>query len=357
MAMTEGDVVTRTDQKAPDLGSRADLEAFSARRLALNNAWYRQRAPLHTEICGRALLVSAHAGARAEEGGPVIGIAFKIDANEGHLVAPVSLLRAVLASLNVPLGSQLARAGILLALECAIAGLLDGIESRIGGRIELSALQDGPPFSRSNRLGARCSFGGAAFDICLTLPDSELLSPLLPMLRASCAADEQVSMPVEVAFRLGTTDLPAPAFKALAPGDVVVFDTTQLDLGQIAAILGECLIGFVEHEGTMATLATDVVSINDLALIRWKAIAHDNSTGRSVDADLKRLSFEWGRLTLSSRELASVIVGHCFDFGRDPGASVEIRIGSRHVGYGEIVQAAELSGVRIVRLFGRQEVA
>ena len=63
-----------------------------------------------------------------------------------------------------------------------------------------------------------------------------------------------------------------------------------------------------------------------------------------------RLVFELGRLELPLASLESLGAGHVFELGRGEDEPVDIIVGSRRIGTGQLVRIADQVGVRIVSL-------
>lgn len=67
-----------------------------------------------------------------------------------------------------------------------------------------------------------------------------------------------------------------------------------------------------------------------------------------------RLVFELGRLEIPLGELGTIAPGHVFALGRDERQPIDLLVGGRRIGRGEIVSLGGALGVRVLSL-GRVE--
>lgn len=73
--------------------------------------------------------------------------------------------------------------------------------------------------------------------------------------------------------------------------------------------------------------------------------------GDSLDDLPVRVLFELGRARLSFAELTRVAPGYVFDLGHPVGDVVDIVVGGRRIGRGELVRIGRNVGVRVRKLF------
>lgn len=67
------------------------------------------------------------------------------------------------------------------------------------------------------------------------------------------------------------------------------------------------------------------------------------------------LVFEAGRLTVTAGELEGLTPGHVFTLERKVAQGVDVRVGERRIGRGKLVRIGDAVGVRLTRIFGREE--
>jgi len=167
-----------------------------------------------------------------------------------------------------------------------------------------------------------------------------------------------------LALRVGVATLARAEIAGLAPGDAVLLDVWTGAFGKAIAIVTEtagqtCTAspgGFVldgplqPRRGRAALTPARPPQPHT-----WEAFMSDIDTAPlPLDGALRdvqiRLVFELGRLDLPLASLESLGAGHVFELGRGEDEPVDIIVGSRRIGTGQLVRIADQVGVRIVSL-------
>lgn len=168
-----------------------------------------------------------------------------------------------------------------------------------------------------------------------------------------------------MALRVGVATLARAEIAGLAPGDAVLLDVWTGAFGKAVAVVAETAgqtcttspAGFVldgplqpRRRGRSAPALAHPPQPRT-----WEAFMSDIDTGPlPLDGALRdvqiRLVFELGRLELPLASLESLGAGHVFELGRGEDEPVDIIVGSRRIGTGQLVRIADQVGVRIVSL-------
>ena len=163
------------------------------------------------------------------------------------------------------------------------------------------------------------------------------------------------SLPVTLIARAGNATLPLSAAKALAHGDVIVFDECALVReqgqwrGQVQAGLRgsraqlQCVI---EEQGLRIERRTD-------AKEQRMSTGHVEKTGSAADSSIAadapiELQVEIARFSLSLGELQRLQQGDVLTTGRRIGERVAIRVGNQTFAEGELVDVEGEVGVRLL---------
>jgi type III secretion protein Q len=327
--------------------------------LRLAACWYRRWRPVEIELAGAMLRVGPARDADRMPDELRLLVSMTEEGHAAGLVVPLALVDLILQALGATTHEALAERSMLLLLEHAAAASLESLERRLGSPVALSGARIltstepiGLPFD--------CEFGDRRFVLALAAPGH--CADLLASLARRPDPVAQADLSVAAVFRVGTTRLPVGLLKRLAPGDVITFDCTALSNGFVAAVIGECRLGFVRLQGAQATLMTQPLRITGDIHAEWTSadmtMTDDDDDAGSGDTELDevqvKLLFEMGRVEISLGELRTLAPGYIFDLGRDPARAVEIRAGGRRIGHGEVVQIGDALGVRIMRLFNNE---
>jgi len=168
-----------------------------------------------------------------------------------------------------------------------------------------------------------------------------------------------------MALRVGVATLARAEIAGLAPGDAVLLDVWTGAFGKAVAVVAETVgqtcsaspAGFVldgplqpRRRGRSAPALAHPPQPPT-----WEAFMSDIDTASlPLDGALRdvqiRLVFELGRLELPLASLESLGAGHVFELGRGEDEPVDIIVGSRRIGTGQLVRIADQVGVRIVSL-------
>jgi type III secretion protein Q len=279
-------------------------------------------------------------------------VELEIDGRGAALEVETALADMLLAT--VDRGLALKRLDAELAamiLEMALAPLLRRLEAGSGRRFALRRIGDAPV---DGKIALPLAFlpengDGVPLPACLHVDPASL--PLVAGLVERLPLDpgDTEALMIELACRVGMAELTREELATLAPGDLVVMTRTRAGAGEIDLVVERALVFPARITQTTATLAGG----------GRRAVAEENAAGDGTPvaeiADLDSvpvtLVFEIGRLRLPLGELRTLAPGFSFDLGRDLRAPVDILVGGRKIGTGELVQIDERLGVRVSKLF------
>ena len=268
---------------------------------------------------------------------------------------------------SVPLGS-----GPLSPLsfdeQRALSGLLDPLLAGVEARVDGFPVDDGEilplfpdPFVLA--LDARVKTPAGQGWARLLCPDRLRVQASLPLRRAALWARRgrlsaaRVTLPMEI----GRTRITRAEFAELATGDVILFEefgprppfggalSLRLGRGAISAWLdGEGLTvikGFELGGGGMDGKADPNDRMSEEGRAREEG---------GTDALLRELPVEvvceLGRVTMSGRELLELRPGAVIPIGRPLAGPVDLTVGGRVVGRGELVDVEGEIGVRLIQV-------
>ncbi|MDE1174213.1 MAG: type III secretion system cytoplasmic ring protein SctQ [Parvibaculaceae bacterium] len=206
-----------------------------------------------------------------------------------------------------------------------------------------------------------CDVGGARLF-------SRALGALSPVPKYDVTA-----IPIPLRIMAGSTCLPLSLFRRLTAGCIVLFDRTALSdnavllrasrhmvfrgrLNASTITLEEGPIAMSDSPFEPDQVETDLLpkSLDDPASPLESAATHEQSED-PFDAIEIELAFDLGTQEIPAGELALLGPGHIFDLGRDVRRQVRISANGRLIGYGDLVQIDERTGVRIHKLLGRRD--
>ncbi len=269
------------------------------------------------------------------------------------LEAPADLVNAVLAELDPAAPASQGTARRLL-LELALLRPLERL-ANLSPELDITC-GDAAEADDPVTIGLRCTTAGEPpFFAALTLS--------LPTLRALLAAANALpsttaldpALPVALALRLGAADLPLADLRAMRQGDVVL-PTAMAGPDDVVILAGERQAWRGRLGAGAVTVTTARRRVGEFGLEGWTMIATED--GAVADAPIEevavRLVFELGRLEIPLGELGTVAPGHIFALGRDERQPIDLLVGGRRIGQGEIVSLGGTLGVRVLAL-GRVE--
>ncbi len=158
-----------------------------------------------------------------------------------------------------------------------------------------------------------------------------------------------------VSFRLGTCELAFGRLAALRPGDGIVLDHADAVRSGCVAVVGERLAQRALPVAEGYRLSGPLLPI-DRSLFNafsrettMSDVETSNSEDRLRDVPV-RIVFELGRIEVPLGDLESLAEGYVFETGRRSDEAVDIVIGGRTVGKGDLVLVGEVLAVRVLRL-------
>lgn len=162
-------------------------------------------------------------------------------------------------------------------------------------------------------------------------------------------------IPLAVSFRLGSATLPVSRARTLRTGDGIVVGHADKSGSACAVVIGERLAQRAEILPEGFRLAGPLLPIDQTA---FRSLSHETTmsepeTPPSEDnlRDMPvRIVFELGRIELPLGEIETIAEGHVFEIGRRTDEAVDIVIGGRTIGRGDIVMVGDALAVRIIRL-------
>lgn len=233
-------------------------------------------------------------------------------------------------------------------VEAALAPLLEAAERALGVTLEVTQLPLRRVTSSYTALGF--SLRGATDRTHGVLLCSQALVPLLEVAfqrwpAPSATRWDHLCLPL--ALRIGTLALTRHELGGLAWGDVLLVPgKAYADRNTIQLYAGTQRIGVARRSGRRCILEQ----------AREDAMEQDTAENiASVDDLAVTLVFDIGSRHVSLGELRQLQPGYTLLLESDLSELVKIRNQNRTIGVGEIVQVGELLGVRIVKLFERDD--
>jgi type III secretion protein Q len=324
----------------------------------LANIWYRRWRPVEINLAGLRLIIAPHSGDHPSNR-PTVAMALTVDNTWAELLVPVELVDRLLNAVGVRSFSELSERSALLVLELVATPAIEEIERHCAMPIAFTGARIVAPIDFVGGLALDCVIGNRTFTVRFAASRQNSwrhrLVDAMPRLTASVDVPR---IPIEAAFRIGTSKIPVGVLRGLSAGDVIIVDCSGFQHGIVALVIGDRRLAFVELRESAATLVTAPFHILGAIHQDWTRTEpmqpHNDDTdtadGEFDDVQVKLL-FDIGRLEMSLGELRTLAPGYIFDLGRNPGRAVEILASSRRIGYGEVVQIGDTLGVRVVRLF------
>jgi type III secretion protein Q len=157
------------------------------------------------------------------------------------------------------------------------------------------------------------------------------------------------SIPVNLRFVIGQTELPSAIFAALKPRDVVLMDESWLQEHETLTVVVAGNAAFrARLSGANLVVTEGLMNIMDES-------CDDNAfTPDEIISDLPiKLSFDLGERSVTLGELQAIAPGYTFDLGRDMRQAVIIRANGMRIGEGELVDIEGRTGVAVLSLSSR----
>jgi type III secretion protein Q len=162
--------------------------------------------------------------------------------------------------------------------------------------------------------------------------------------RAPVQRDPMPELVLPLCAVAGRTRLSMAELDRARAGDLLVLEEAPVARGRLDLMAGDMLAFACRLEGTSLVYAGEVTS---------RVAGESGAIAERLDEAPVELVFELGRLSVPLGELRSLAAGHVFDLGRDLRHPVDILLGGRKVGEGELVQVGERVGVRLRSLVPR----
>jgi type III secretion protein Q len=159
---------------------------------------------------------------------------------------------------------------------------------------------------------------------------------------------------VVVSFRLGTSDIAIDRLAALRPGVGIVLDNADSARNGCVIVVGESLVQRAEPVALGYRLCGALRPIGRSLLNPFTsehAMSQEQPPGDDRLRDVPvRVVFELGRIEVPLGEIETIAEGYVFETGRRADEAVDIVIGGRTVGKGDLVLVGEALAVRVLRL-------
>lgn len=299
-----------------------------------------------------------------------------------------------------------------LLLESCIGDSLTAAETKLGGRIELSAIEQGATFDLEGLdVALEIAIDGETAGVAALRAAHEDVERLAGLFATRPRAPRSYGdLKIELSFRAGALWLDLGALKALKTGDVLLVEEDASRWERMATTVGEHWLFPIEMTRMGPTVKAPFRRADPRDQEEWMMADHSQADDKgealsdllksapkrqtaspgeetgtqlppgaaTADADDPaagdispdagpaappadaafddlpiKLVFELGRLDMPLGQLQEIGRGHVFQLDRPLGEAVEIHAGGRRIGQGEVVRIDDQIGVRVVRLFGQ----
>jgi type III secretion protein Q len=157
-----------------------------------------------------------------------------------------------------------------------------------------------------------------------------------------------------VSFRLGTCNLAIDRLVALRPGDGIVIEHANSTRSGCVVVVGERLVQRAEAVAQGYRLSGHLLPIEQSILNPFSNEPAMSQAQLPEDDHLRdvqvRVVFELGRIEVPIGEIETLTEGYVFETGRRTDEAVDIVIGGKIVGKGDLVLVGETLAVRVLRL-------
>jgi type III secretion system YscQ/HrcQ family protein len=166
--------------------------------------------------------------------------------------------------------------------------------------------------------------------------------------------DNGLPDPLRVFGRLGSTMVPIRDLRSAAPGDVLLLDRQAEGAVQPTISIGSRLWTTAPWGAGFSVRLDRFTSTDPSPEHDTMARAGSDSPSSPVDTLLEdapvRVIFEFGHVDVSLAELKSLAPGYIFHVPDRERLEVDLMLGGRRIGRGELVEIDGMPGVRIVRI-------
>lgn len=330
---------------------------LSAAEAALRRRLFRARGPLGAVLASRPVSFWYLGEASGElTNGATISLELSIGPHRAELDLPVSLVETLLHDIDSELRlDKLDGTMLPVVMQGFYADVLDALEMTCRQPVDLQPHIATASIDRSVaalRLWFRCDCGDGPVDFTLTpapsmLPFLTELLESLPPLRQALPVLPLILTLERGAVLLRTGDVHRLRLgDVILPHDALTMDTVHLCLADRWRARGRCAANQI-------TLASALLDIKEASMDRDNmATSPQEPTvdDAGVDELLLKVTFEVGRVELTLGELRSLGPGYVFTLTSDPRQSVDLCVGGRRIGKGELVEVGGQLGVKVVRL-------
>ncbi len=335
------------------------LDEVSPQNLGALNAFYRCQPTVRFELGGIA--AAATAEWRLDEASAWdTAITIALGDAEASLHVTRNLLVSMLARQNLVADlERLDPAHAALLIEALVAQELTDFEHRLDRSVELKAItfESGPTVGVARFRLMLHRDDGASMGF-LHFDDEDLALSLARLLDAAAQglATHAIDPLLSLAVCHGAARITLAELEDLVPGDVVVIDDTPGESVSAMVELGGVLAAPVEFAGAGVRLRDRLRRLDGS---RWEwmmSSGQDRSIGgQPEDVDVSdlpvTLAFEAGRATLSVEEVRKLAPGAVIPLPDATADSIDIVLGGKRIGQGQLVQIGEGLGIRIRRIF------
>lgn len=317
-----------------------ELPRLDPPELAAAAALFRRRAPLRLDTeAGRLTLLPV---LELEELGAPLALSLRLGEGWARLVTETDLAEALLAPAlpGIELDGLDAELRSLL-LELAAGPLVKAAEAALGRPVRLA---EGAPASLPHAVRFQAELAGTAWPVRLELDLRGLEIVTRGFERLPTAPAGLAELPLPLSAEAGRTRLTPAELAAAAPGDLLLLEEAPVARGRLDLVLGGVIAMACELEGSSLVFSGET---------RRRMAEGTVAAAERLDEVPLELVFELGRMSLSLGELRTLAPGHVFALGRDLRHPVDVMLGGRKIGEGELVQVGERVGVRLRSLIPR----
>ncbi len=253
-------------------------------------------------------------------------------------------------------------------------GVLNSILG-INGQIESAERKESPlPYIGTIALGNNDGSAPTQGKIHCDAGGARLFSRALGA-RAPVPKFDIRTIPIPLRMMTGLTRLPLSLYRQITTGCIILFDQTFLSGHTIRLHAGShmALRGILSKSAGTITLEEGPIAMTDIPfrpdqpetdplqdIPDAPAPLPEHMSTNKQETDLLdeieiELEFDLGTLEVPAGELALLGPGHIFDLGQDVRKRVRISANHRLIGYGDLVQIDDRTGVRIQQLLGRRD--
>ena len=277
---------------------------------------------------------------------PSLRLDWSVDGEMQAALVPLNLLDALM----LQPGPGVAAEAAAMLLESALAPALDRIEATLRRPFVLQGLGAGALGQPAN-FCLEVEHERTVFPVPLRLGPAAIAA--LPGLLRELPrpASNLATLPVQLCFRAGLTELSYEELLGIRAGDAVVIQETGLMDGRLAVLVGEQRYAPARLASQGVELEAGLRPLAGTVMRRWCV---DNAFDDPVDEDVRALRvtlvFELGRRLASLAEIEAMGPGTVLDTGGWPDGLVDVLANGRRIGRGRIVQVGGALAVQLERI-------